>query len=541
MIKAEPDTNPSRQGKNQTIGKPEGASTMPLPGKPPNPTRKTLNKAEAPLGQIPPQNLEAEQSTLGSMMIDQGALEKGIDILTRSDFYREAHGEIFDALAGLFKQDKPADIVVVQEALRGKGRLDSVGGTEYLAALIDSVPTSANVEYYASIVHKKAILRRLIDQSAQTIHLAHGPVEHPADVIRKAQQELLDLSREAGGTEEFNLPAVLSHAELVQGELPPVEWTVLNLIPKGGISIIGGDSGVGKSWLTEHLAQCVASGQAFLGMFSTQPCKVLVLDAESGPSLLKRRMMKLFTGLQAENPDGDIPADLPVSIFPAAMKFKPDTTGQIADYLKREGIGLVICDPLIHFCGTEENSAEGMAGFFEAIRDIAKASDTTWVFTHHSRKESRLAPNAAGQMLRGSSAIRGILDSHLFIRRLKGTHLLVEHDKCRCAEPVAAFVVAVEDTDDQTTVCRYVGEAEENCEKTALAADCVLRTLVDAGGAMARKDIIQQAKANNFAVRTTEDALARLLERKEVTNRKVGRNTIYELSGLAEPLFEEAE
>lgn len=340
--------------------------------------------------------------------------------------------------------------------------------------------------------------------------------------------------------QEF-LPSVLTHAELVQGELPPVEWQVTNLIPKGGISIIGGDSGVGKSWLALHLAQCVASGQALLNTFPVAQGKVLVLDAESGPSLLERRVKKLFAGLRAENADAEIPADLPITFLPMAMRFKAETAGQFAEYLVKEGVSLVIADPLIHFAGVEENSAEGMAAFFEVIREIAKQADCTFVFTHHSRKESRLASNSAGQMLRGSSAIRAILDSHIFIRKLKGGKLLCEHDKCRQAECLPPFIIEITDTDEQTTVCRYVGEAEESCEKLQLASDCVLRTLADGGGAMARKEIVEQAKAEGISERTVNDALARLMEREEVTKRRVGNSVVYELGKLSDKLFEEGE
>ncbi|HUV04776.1 MAG TPA: AAA family ATPase [Armatimonadota bacterium] len=353
----------------------------------------------------------------------------------------------------------------------------------------------------------------------------HGPSEQLPEDLR----------------EEFKPLVVLTHSELVQGELPDVSWTVLNLVPTGGISMISGDSGVGKSWLMLHLAQCVASGMAFLGTFPVTPCGVLVLDAETGPSLLERRVKKLFSGLQAENSDNEMPADLPVSIMPTAMRFKPETVNQFADYLKREGIALVIADPLINYCGMEENSAEGMAAFFEIIRSITQEAGCTFIFTHHSRKESRLASNAPGQMLRGSSAIRAILDSHLFIRKLKGGRLLVEHDKCRCAEPIAPFIIAVEDTDTQTTVCRYIGEAEENCEKAALAQDCVLRTLADGGGAMARKGIIEQGKADGVSERTVTDALARLLRAGEITKRRAGNSIVYELAKINDQLFEQGE
>lgn len=162
------------------------------------------------LDRIPPQNLEAEQSTLGSMMIDRSALEKGIDILHPEDFYREAHQTIFDALISLGERDEPVDIVTVQEELRTRNRLDAVGGTEYLATLIDSVPTSANLEYYARIVEEKAILRRLIDASTQIMSWSHGPVESVDDVVDQAERLIFQVTQKRMG--QYFVPLnILAH------------------------------------------------------------------------------------------------------------------------------------------------------------------------------------------------------------------------------------------------------------------------------------------------------------------------------------------
>lgn len=148
---------------------------------------------------VPPQNLEAEQSTLGSMMIDRTALEKGLDILRPEDFYREAHQIIFNALASLAERDEAVDIITIQEELRGGGKLDSVGGIEYVMSLIDSVPTAANIEYYARIVEEKSILRRLIDASMQMIGMSHGEVEDIDDVMDKAERMVFQVSQRRVG------------------------------------------------------------------------------------------------------------------------------------------------------------------------------------------------------------------------------------------------------------------------------------------------------------------------------------------------------
>ncbi len=162
------------------------------------------------LDKVPPQNLEAEQSTLGSMMIDRNALERAAEILKPDDFYREAHKTIFDALVSLAERNEPVDIVTTQEELRTRKRLEDVGGTEYLMALIDSVPSSANIEYYANIVDEKAILRRLIDACTQTISQSHGPVESVDGLVDDCERRIFQVSQKHMG-QAFTPISALAH------------------------------------------------------------------------------------------------------------------------------------------------------------------------------------------------------------------------------------------------------------------------------------------------------------------------------------------
>lgn len=140
------------------------------------------------IDKIPPQNLEAEQSTLGSMMLERSALEKGMEILKGDDFYRPNHQEIYDALMSLAERDEPVDLITLQEELRKRGRLEDCGGTEYLMALVESVPTAANIEYYAKIVERKSILRKLIAAGTEIIGLAQNEDEEIDAVTDRAEQ-----------------------------------------------------------------------------------------------------------------------------------------------------------------------------------------------------------------------------------------------------------------------------------------------------------------------------------------------------------------
>lgn len=147
-----------------------------------------MERMATAIDKVPPQNLEAEQSTLGSMMLERTALEKGMEILRPEDFYRPAHQEIFDALMSLAERDEPVDLITLQEELRKRGKLSDCGGTEYLMALVDSVPTAANVEHYARIVEQKSILRRLIAAGTEIIGMAHNEQEDVDAVTDRAER-----------------------------------------------------------------------------------------------------------------------------------------------------------------------------------------------------------------------------------------------------------------------------------------------------------------------------------------------------------------
>jgi replicative DNA helicase len=150
-----------------------------------------------PLGAyVPPHSIEAEQSTLGAMLIERSAVEKVFDILDKEDFYRENHQTLFDVITFLAERDEPIDLVTVPNELKNRDQLDAIGGMAYLAALFDTVPTAANVEYYAKIVEEKATLRRLISASLEIIGSARGEVEDVGEVLDEAERSIFGVSQQ---------------------------------------------------------------------------------------------------------------------------------------------------------------------------------------------------------------------------------------------------------------------------------------------------------------------------------------------------------
>ncbi|MCB0308528.1 MAG: replicative DNA helicase, partial [Bdellovibrionales bacterium] len=116
---------------------------------------------------LPPQNIEAEQSVLGAVLLDNDVAHDVAEILLEEDFYREAHQKIFKAILALVEKGEPADLVTITNELKSKNDLERIGGATYLAQLVEAVPTAANVLYYTKIVKDKSILRGVIQAATE--------------------------------------------------------------------------------------------------------------------------------------------------------------------------------------------------------------------------------------------------------------------------------------------------------------------------------------------------------------------------------------
>ncbi len=151
---------------------------------------------------LPPQNVDAEQSVLGSILIDRDAVVRVAGFLRPEDFYREAHRTIYQATLDLFERREPADFVLLCDELERRGRLEQIGGPGYLTSLINMVPTAVNVEFYGHVVERCAVLRRLISAGGQIAGVAYD-MQHDAELaVDKAEQILFGLTQRRR-TQEF--------------------------------------------------------------------------------------------------------------------------------------------------------------------------------------------------------------------------------------------------------------------------------------------------------------------------------------------------
>ena len=146
------------------------------------------------LHKVPPQNIEAEQSILGSILLDNQALNNVLEILSVKDFYNEAHRRIFAATIELSDRNEPCDLITLTNVLKNNKQLDAVGGMAYLASLVDNVPSAANAAYYAKIVKEKAILRMLIGTATEILKNSYDTSAEIDQVLDKAEHAIFEIS-----------------------------------------------------------------------------------------------------------------------------------------------------------------------------------------------------------------------------------------------------------------------------------------------------------------------------------------------------------
>lgn len=144
------------------------------------------------LGKVPPHDLEAEQAILGSMLTDKDAVISAIEVLREEDFYREDNKTIYGAILNLYNRAEPVDIITLKAELSSLGKLEAVGGLEYLAELPDKVPTTANVDKYIKIVEEKSLLRSLLRTANEIIKLGYDETQEVDFLMDQAEKKIFD-------------------------------------------------------------------------------------------------------------------------------------------------------------------------------------------------------------------------------------------------------------------------------------------------------------------------------------------------------------
>ena len=260
-------------------------------------------------GRQPPQDLAAEQSVLGGMLLSKDAIADVLERLRPGDFYRPAHQNVYDAILDLYGRGEPADAVTVAAELDRRGLLRRIGGAPYLHTLISTVPTAANAGYYASIVAEKALLRRLVEAGTRVVQYGYAGAEGAdvAEIVDRAQAEIYAVA-ERRMSEDFvpledllqptmdEIDAIASNGGIARGV--PTGFTeldeVTNGLHPGQMIIVAARPGVGKSTLgLDFMRSCSIKHRMASVIFSLEMSKseivMRLLSAEAKIKLADMR------------------------------------------------------------------------------------------------------------------------------------------------------------------------------------------------------------------------------------------------------------
>jgi RecA-family ATPase len=211
----------------------------------------------------PPHSIEAEQSVLGALLLDNASAKESRGLITADDFYSAAHRLIFEHIDARIREGVPADAVLVADSLQGAGKLEYIGGLAYLGALVENVPTAANIRSYAGVVRDRAELRRMAAIGLDVHRAAMHPALRSVDEIRAEAREALAELATQGGRDGMS---TYSAAQLVQRPQVERAWIVDQWLPARTNAAIAGHGGTGKSMLMTMLTVCVGAGVPFYGL-----------------------------------------------------------------------------------------------------------------------------------------------------------------------------------------------------------------------------------------------------------------------------------
>ena len=234
------------------------------------PSQGGRNAAPPEFERTPPQDIPAEQSVLGGMLLSKDAIADVVEVVRATDFYRPAHQTIFDVVVDLYGKGEPADPITVSAELTRLGEIGRVGGAPYLHTLLSSVPTAANAGFYARIVAEQAVLRRLVEAGTRIVQLGYGAAGSGGvdDVVDRAQQSIYDVT-ERRSSEDYTLLEQLMQPTMDELEAIGSRGGSMSGVPTGFVDldgltnglhpgqliVIAGRPGLGKSTLGLDIAR----------------------------------------------------------------------------------------------------------------------------------------------------------------------------------------------------------------------------------------------------------------------------------------------
>jgi len=396
---------------------------------------------------VPPHSIEAEQSVLGGLMLDNSSYDHVTEVLSEQDFYRRDHRLIFRAIAYLASKEEPYDAVTVSEYLNDIGELDSIGGLMYLGGIVQNTPSAANIKAYAGIVRERSILRQLISVATGISDAAfNNQGQDSASILDEAERSVFEIAeQQSRGRKGFqNIKDLLNESldkidELFHSKSPLTGVSSgfddfdkqTSGLQRGDLIIVAGRPSMGKTSFAMNLAENAA-------IKSREPVAIFSMEMPSG-QLSMRMMSSLGRIDQTRIRTGKLEKDdwprlsSAVSLLSEAPLFIDDTPaltpGELrarARRLKRENggkLGLIVIDYLQLMQGNagsrQENRATEISEISRSLKALAKELDVPVIALSQLNRGLEQRPNKRPVMsdLRESGAIEQDADVITFIYR----------------------------------------------------------------------------------------------------------------------------
>jgi replicative DNA helicase len=397
--------------------------------------------AEAlPHDRVLPHNADAERTVLGAVLVDNAAFNSAAEVLSKDDFYREAHRRVFEAMAALAERSQSIDLVTLKEELTRASALEAVGGAAYLASLVDGLPRIVNVEQWSRIIKEKAVLRNLIHASNRIVQSCYEAEDDAANILDRAEKAIFDIAERRIRQGFTALKEIVKESYRTIDQLSQSKDVVTGLptgfvdldektsgLQKSDLIIVAARPAMGKTSLCLNIAQAASqrTGET-VGLFSLEMSKeqlvlrMLCADARVDAHRLRTgslgekdwaRLAKAYADLSASR----IFIDDSATLTPLEMRAK-------CRRLKAEhGLGLVVVDylQLVSAGGRVENRQQEIASISRSLKGLAKELECPVMALSQLSRAPEARQDRRPQLsdLRESGAIEQDADIVMFIYR----------------------------------------------------------------------------------------------------------------------------
>jgi len=450
-----------------------------------------------------------EDALVGAVLVNPEILEEedSIRSVKPSDFLIEINGWIWEAIHGLYIDGDPVDILTVSSSLEDQGRLIEVGGPAHLTALISRVPSSLNAPFYARKVREYSALRGVMNalsKSAKEIYKSE--VASPGDYFKIPIGILQEKSLEYLGIEVER--DIISAFDLEKWIPPTSEWLMRDALVSGGINLISGDPGSGKTWLILDAGIAVATGSPGWASLPTgDPAGVLYLGVDDRRRLIRDRLMRLSRGRGLPHS----PENFFISQRVYDLTDDREMLG-LQRLVEQYGIRLVIIDIWFrHANGLDLNDMGAVSELFGHLRRLSGRTGVGFLLTHYQRKSpgTRLL-----EAIGGSVGIPGGVDIAYEIKR-KDSGRILEQSKTKDRDAIKPLKYNLVDLNDGNIILTWdrtmaYGEPRNRAEEVAFAWHEYMTANPGTYSSDDLRDLMGTAGIPNAGRNTFYDALDRL-------------------------------